>query len=54
MKIPPRVQWLLIAVLGVAAVAFAIPAMHDTPIEKFFRGECGPAHGGRYFSCPPK
>jgi hypothetical protein len=54
MKMPSRVQWLLIAVLAVAAVALAIPAMHDTPIEKFFRGECGPPHSGRYFSCPPK
>ena len=40
MKIPERTQYLLIALLAVVAIAFAVPAMHDYPIERFLRGEC--------------
>ena len=42
MKIPDRVQWILIALLVIAAIAFAIPAMHNSNIAKSLRGECGP------------
>ena len=40
MKISARIQSLIIVILALVAIAVAIPAMHDTPIEKFFRGEC--------------
>jgi hypothetical protein len=40
MKVPARVQYLVVVVLALAAIAFALPAMRDTPIEKFVRGEC--------------
>ncbi len=35
-----RVQLLIVALLLAIAVAFAIPAMHDSNIEKMLRGEC--------------
>jgi hypothetical protein len=38
MKVPARVQYLVVVVLALAAIAFALPAMRDTPIEKFVIG----------------
>jgi hypothetical protein len=38
MKVPARVQYLVVVVLALAAIAFALPAMRDTPIEKFVVG----------------
>jgi hypothetical protein len=39
-----------------AAVAFAIPAMHDSNLEKWLRGECELLPGGRvaHFRCSPQ
>jgi hypothetical protein len=49
-------QILLVAVVLAMAIAFAIPAMHDTNLERWIRGECTLQPGGRYanFRCPPQ
>jgi hypothetical protein len=56
MKLRPSVQYLLIATLALVAVAFAIPAMRDSNLERWLRGECEllPGVGGRFaiFNCP--
>jgi len=38
------------------AIALAIPAMHDSNLERWFRGECTLGPGGRFanFRCPPQ
>jgi hypothetical protein len=38
------------------AVVFAIPAMHDSNIERWMRGDCTLQPGGRMasFRCPPQ
>jgi len=51
-----RVQILIVALMLAAAVAFAIPAMHDSNLEKWLRGECELLAGGRvaHFRCSPQ
>ena len=51
-----RVQILIVVLLLAAAVAFAIPAMHDSNLEKWLRGECELLPGGRiaHFRCSPQ
>jgi hypothetical protein len=40
----------------VLAVAFAIPAMHDSNLGRWLRGDCTLQSGGRFasFRCPPQ
>lgn len=53
---PPlsRVQIILIGVVLAVAVMFAIPAMRDSNLERWLRGECTMKGGGMrtHFSCP--
>ena len=55
---PPlsRVQMILIGVVLAVAVLFAIPAMRDSNLERWLRGECTMRGGGMRanFSCPPQ
>jgi hypothetical protein len=63
MKLPPRIQYLLIAALALAAIALAIPALHDSNTARILRGDCGPlqwmgnslrvGRGAAGFNCPP-